>query len=162
MECALHGGARTHHRPHQAFRHRIGRFRQANIGAQRAHYDRRERERDQDPARQHALRPALRTVNLAPISSATAVRPAPSSRCSRTCSSAGRPATTTGCSTSAAPSPEICSSCHPRRFWRPVTEDQPAVAEPPAAPAAAEPIAIHPIGARRFARHRFPQRRHTT
>jgi Dyp-type peroxidase family len=58
------------------------------------------------------------TVNLAPISSATAVRPAPSSRCSRTCSSAGRPATTTGCSTSAAPSPETCSSCRPRHFWR--------------------------------------------
>ena len=58
------------------------------------------------------------TVNLAPISSATAVRPAPSSRCSRTCSSAGRPATTTGYSTSAALSPETCSSCPRRRFWR--------------------------------------------
>ncbi len=57
-------------------------------------------------------------VNLAPISSATAVRPAPSSRCSRTCSLAGRPATMTGCSTSAAPSPEICSSCRPRHFWK--------------------------------------------
>ena len=60
--------------------------------------------------------PAHRS-NLAPISSATAVRPAPSSRCSRTCSSAGRPATTTACSTSAAPSPETCSSCPPRPFW---------------------------------------------
>ena len=57
-------------------------------------------------------------VNLALTSSATAVRPAPSSRCSRTCSSAGRPATTTGCSTSAAPSLETCSSCRRRHFWR--------------------------------------------
>jgi hypothetical protein len=58
MECAVHRGAGTHHRPHQAVRHRIGRFRQANLSAQRAHDDRRGRERDQDPARQHALRPA--------------------------------------------------------------------------------------------------------
>ena len=50
MECALHGSAGTHHRAHQAFRYRIGRFRQANVRAQRAHHDRRERERDQDPA----------------------------------------------------------------------------------------------------------------
>ena len=35
----------------------------------------------------------------------------------RTCSSAARPATTTACSTSAAPSPATCSSCPPRRFW---------------------------------------------
>src|SRR5580658_1539497 len=57
-------------------------------------------------------------VNLAPISSATAVRRAPSSRCWRTCSSDGHPATTTGCSISAAPSPAICSSSRPLRFWR--------------------------------------------
>jgi putative iron-dependent peroxidase len=42
-------------------------------------------------------------VNSGRISSATAARPAPSSRCSRTCLSAGRPAITTGCSTSAGP-----------------------------------------------------------
>src|SRR3954453_18625406 len=58
-------------------------------------------------------------VNSAPISSATAAHPAPSSRCSRTCSSAARPATTTGCSTSAAPSPAACSSCRPRPSWKP-------------------------------------------
>jgi porphyrinogen peroxidase len=43
-------------------------------------------------------------------------------------------------------------------------EDQPAIAESPAAPAVAETfifILRHPIGARRFARHRFSQRRHT-
>jgi len=44
--------------------------------------------------------------------------PALSSKCSRTCSSGGRPATTTGCSTSARLSLEICSSCRRRRFWR--------------------------------------------
>ena len=43
------------------------------------------------------------TVNLVPISLATAVRHGRSSRCSRTCLLAGRLATTTGCSTSAAP-----------------------------------------------------------
>src|SRR5579863_8528626 len=59
-----------------------------------------------------------RMVSLAPISSAIAVRPAPSNRCSRTCSSAARPATTTGCSTSAVPSPETCSSCPRQHFWR--------------------------------------------
>ena len=77
------------------------------------------------------------TVNLAPISSATAVRRAPSSRCSRTCSSDGRPATTTGYSTSAAPSPEICFSYRRRHFWRTVTEDEvrPRVRKSSAAPA---------------------------
>ena len=44
--------------------------------------------------------------------------PAPSSRCSRICSSAVRPATTTDCSTSAAPSPGTCSSCRPQLFLR--------------------------------------------
>ena len=57
-------------------------------------------------------------ANLAPISLATAVRLARSSKCSRTCSSAARPATTIGCSTSAAPSPETCFSCRPRHFWK--------------------------------------------
>src|SRR5271170_7606190 len=60
----------------------------------------------------------LRMVNLAPISSATAVRHTRSSKCWRTCSSVGRPATTTGCSTSAAPSLETCSSFRRRRFWK--------------------------------------------
>ena len=50
-------GAGTHHRPHQALRHRAGRCRQADLRAQCAHHDRRERQGDQDPARQHALRP---------------------------------------------------------------------------------------------------------
>src|SRR5580698_7956201 len=58
-------------------------------------------------------------VNSAHISSAIAVRPAPSSRCLRTCSSDGRPATTIVCSISAAPSQEICSSCPRLHFWTP-------------------------------------------
>ena len=49
----------------------------------------------------------------APISLDTVVRRALPSKCSKTCSSAARPAIMTGCSTSAAPSPEPCSSCRP-------------------------------------------------
>ena len=52
-------------------------------------------------------------VNSAPISSATAVRRAPSNRCSRTCLWAGRQATTTGCSISAARLPETFFSFRP-------------------------------------------------
>ena len=47
-----------------------------------------------------------RTVNSAPTSLATAVRPIPSNKCSKTCSLAGRPETMTGCSISAVRSPE--------------------------------------------------------
>ena len=72
---------------------------------------------DQDPARQHAVRRAPGTASSAPTSSATPARRARSSRCWRTCSSAARPATTTGCSISAAPSPATCSSCRRRRSW---------------------------------------------
>ena len=57
-------------------------------------------------------------VNLALTSLATAVRRAGLSKCSRTCSSAVRPATMTGCSTSAARSREACSSCPPRHFLK--------------------------------------------
>jgi putative iron-dependent peroxidase len=60
LEYAADGGAGAHHRPHQALRHRTGRRRQADLGAQRAHDDRGGRERDQDPARQHAVRPRRR------------------------------------------------------------------------------------------------------
>ena len=38
--------------------HRIGRFREADFSAQRAHHHHRRRKRGEDPARQHALRPA--------------------------------------------------------------------------------------------------------
>jgi porphyrinogen peroxidase len=44
--------------------------------------------------------------------------PAPSSRCLKTCLSAGRPATTTAYSTSAGLSLGTCSLCHRRLFWR--------------------------------------------
>ena len=56
-------------------------------------------------------------ASSAPISSATAVRRGPSSRCCKTCSSAGRRAITTAFSTSAEPSPATCSLCRLRRFW---------------------------------------------
>ena len=88
------------------------------LGAQRADHDRRERQGDQDPARQHAVRQRRHRASSAPISSATAVRRARSSRCWKTCSSAARPAITIGCWISAAPSPAISSSCRPRHFWR--------------------------------------------
>ena len=103
----------------------LRRFRQANLRAQRTHNHCRGRERDQDPARQHAIRPGQRTVNSAPTSSATAVRPAPSNRCSKTCSSAGRPATMTGCSISAARSRETCFLLRPRHFWKPWAKTSP-------------------------------------
>ena len=61
----------------------------------------------------------LGTANSAHISSATAVRRAPSNRCSKTCSSVVRPATTIACSTSAALSPETYFSFRPRHFWMP-------------------------------------------
>jgi len=52
MECTAHGGAGADHRPHQALGYRIGQFYQTDLGAQRDHNHRRERERNQDPVRQ--------------------------------------------------------------------------------------------------------------
>ncbi len=40
VERAVHGGAGTNHRPNEAVRHRIGRFHQADVSAQRTHDDR--------------------------------------------------------------------------------------------------------------------------
>jgi porphyrinogen peroxidase len=57
----------------------------------------------------------------APISSAMPARRAPSSRCSKTCLSASRPAIMTAFSISARPSPATCFSCRPPPFsktWR--------------------------------------------
>ncbi len=65
----------------------------------------------------HSAEPG--TVNLGHISSATAVRPVPSNRCSKTCSWAGRPATMTACSISAARSRETCFLLRPQHFWKP-------------------------------------------
>ena len=96
-------------------------------------------QRDQDPARQHAVRPGVGRASSAPISSATAGRRAPSSRCSRTCSSAARRATTTGCSTSAGPSPATSSSCRPRHSSSDAGDGdgpQPAAASPQPSPTA--------------------------
>ena len=45
--------------------------------------------------------------------------PAPSNRCSKTCSWAGHPATTTACWISAAPSRETCFLLRPQHFWKP-------------------------------------------
>src|SRR5664279_2399960 len=70
-------------------------------------------------------------VNSAPISSATVVRPASLSRCSNTCSSAAHPAITTDCLTSAAPSPEACSSFRPRHFWSPSPKTSLGLWRPP-------------------------------
>ena len=123
LERAAHRGAGTHHRPHQAVRHRARRRGQADLRAQRADHDRGERQGDQDPARQHAVRPGRARANSAPISSATAARRAPSSRCWTTCSSAARRAITTACSISAAPSPAIFSSCRTATFLDDVTPD---------------------------------------
>ncbi len=53
-----------------------------------------------------------------PVYWATAARPAPSNRCSKTCSWAGRPATMTACSISAALSREACFLLRPQHFWR--------------------------------------------
>ncbi len=69
-----------------------------------------------------------------------AARRGPSSRCSKTCSSASRPAITTAFSISAAPSPAICSLRRPRRFWRMCRVDGPA-----AAPAADPPQPTTPM-----------------
>src|SRR5690349_4353615 len=60
----------------------------------------------------------------APISSATAARRAPSNRCWKTCSSAGLPATTIACSTSARPSPEIYFLCQPCLSSTPLARTQ--------------------------------------
>jgi hypothetical protein len=60
-------------------------------------------------------------ANSARISSATRARRSAPRRCSTTCSSACRRATTIACSTSARPSPATCSSCLRRRSsttWR--------------------------------------------
>jgi hypothetical protein len=58
LERAADRNAGTHHRPHQAVRHRTGRRGQADLAHNALTTDRRERQRDQDPARQHAVRPA--------------------------------------------------------------------------------------------------------
>src|ERR1700680_505697 len=59
----------------------------------------------------------LRTGSSGPTSSAMRARRGRSSRCWRTCSSAARPATTTGSWTSVAPSPAAFSSCRPWTCW---------------------------------------------
>ncbi len=64
------------------------------------------------------FRPARARGNSAPISSDIADLPGRSNKCSKICSLAGRPATTTGCSISAVPSPEISFLFRPRRFWK--------------------------------------------
>ena len=89
-------------------------------------------------------------------------RPAPSNRCSKTCLSAGRPATTTAYLTSAALSPETCSLCHRRLFWRTSPKTSPTGCGISQRQRLDRTFFIHPIGARRFASHRIPQRRNTT
>ena len=81
VECAVHRSAGTHHRPHEALGHRAGRCGEADLGAQRADGDRgerQERSRSSAPTCRSASRPR---ANSAPISSATAARRGPSSRC---------------------------------------------------------------------------------
>ncbi len=138
MERAVHRGAGAHHRPHQAVRYRIGRFHQADVGAQRAHDHRRGRQGVPDPARQHAVRPGragrIRHLLHRLLPHAPHHRADAREHVRRD----ARPAITTGCSTSAAPSPEPCSSCRPRRSWSRSTQDEPAAEAPAAAPAPAE------------------------
>ncbi len=57
--------------------------------------------------------------------------PAPSSRCSKICLSAGRPATTIACLTSAALSPETCSLCHRPLFSKTWLKTRPRLQNPP-------------------------------
>ena len=162
MERAADRGAGAHHRPHQALRHRAGRRRQADLGAQRADRRSRRTARRSRSCATTCRSAASARASSAPTSSATPARPAPSSRCSRTCSSAGRPATTTGCSTSAAPSPAPCSSCRPRlpreRCGRRAAA--PCRAAMPRRAGGGRTVTIPGVGARWFARHRLAQRRY--
>ena len=64
----------ANHRPHQGFRHRIGRRRQTDLRAQRAQHHRRRRSREEDLPRQRHLRPARAQASSAPISSAMRAR----------------------------------------------------------------------------------------
>ena len=92
----------AYHRPHQALRYRAGRRDQAKLRPQRADRDRGGRAARSRSCATTCPSARRRRASSALISSATAGHRAPSSRCSRTCSSAVRPAITTGCSTSAA------------------------------------------------------------
>ena len=82
-------------------RHRAGRCGQADLGPQRPDLDRRGRRGARDPARQHALR-HVGKGEFGTYFIGYARSPAGSSGCSRTCSWACRPATTTASWTSAA------------------------------------------------------------
>src|SRR5580698_4444941 len=81
-------------------------------------------------------------VSLALTLLATAVRRAGLSKCSRTCLLAARPATMTGCSTSAALSPETCSSFRLPHFLKTLPKMRlPMRRLPPCQPPA---IRLHP------------------
>src|SRR6266550_80181 len=60
-----------------------------------------------------------RAGSLGPTSSAMRDHRARLSRCSRTCSSVGRLATTIACSTSVEPLPAVSSSCRLSIYWNP-------------------------------------------
>ena len=130
LERAAHRSPGAHHRPHQAVRHRARRRRQADVRPQRADHDRGGRQGGQDPARQHAVRPCRRSASSGPTSSATPARRARSSRCWRTCSSAGRPAITIGCWTSAGPITGNLFFAPSATFLESVEGDEPTAVAP--------------------------------
>ena len=160
MERAVHGGAGTHHRPHEAVRHRIGRFRSS-----------RPRRTTHSP---RSSRTARRSRSCA--TTCRSAGPAQGefgtyfigySRSPRTIEQmlenmfVGRPPgnydrlldfsrAVTG-NLFFVPSATFLES---------VTEDEPAAAVLPAASDGGRTLTIHPVGARWFARHRLPQRRH--
>ena len=129
------GGAGACDRSHQAQRHRAARRRQADQLTRRAQHDRRRGRRGaRHRALQHAVRPRQRCRVRHLLHR---LRPRPG--CDRadaagTCSSATRPATTTGSSTSQRRSPGTCSSCRPSicsTAWRIPSRPRPLAATAP-------------------------------